>query len=55
MDVYQIDLMIMEKRPSKGYSNKIYFYILYVMDVFSRYIFFKATAVKRIIRSRTHH
>ena len=50
MDVCQIDLVIMEKHPSKEYNNKTYFYILNVMDVFSRYLF-KATAVKRIIRS----
>ena len=39
MGVCQIDLVIMEKHPSKGYKNKTYFYILNVMDVFSRYIF----------------
>ena len=39
MDVCQIDLVIKGKRPSKGYNNITYFYILNVMDVFSRYIF----------------
>ena len=41
MDVCQIDLMIMEKRPSKRCNNKTYFYVLHVMDVFSQYIFLK--------------
>ena len=41
MDVCQIDLVVMEKHPSKGYSNKTYFNILNVMDVFSRYISLK--------------
>ena len=41
-DVCQIDLVIMEKRPSKGYNNKTYSYILNVMEVFSPYIFLKS-------------
>ena len=41
MNVCQIDLVILEKHPSKGYNNKTYFYILNVIDVFSRYIFLK--------------
>ena len=41
MNVCQIDLVIMEKHPLKGYNNKTYFYILDVMDLFSRYIFLK--------------
>ena len=41
MDVCHIDLVIMEKHPSKGYNNKTYFYILNVMDVFSRFTFLK--------------
>ena len=38
MDVCQIDLVVMEKHPSKWYYSKTYFYILNVMGVFSRYI-----------------
>ena len=41
IDVCQIDLVIMEERPSKWYDNKTYFYILNVMDLFSRYISLK--------------
>ena len=41
MDACQIDLAIVEKHPSKVYNNKTFFYILNVMDVFSRYIFLK--------------
>ena len=49
MDVCQIDLVIIEKRPSKGYNNKIYLYILIVMDVFSRYIFLKPLQSKELL------
>ena len=41
MDMCQIDLVIMEKRPSKWYNNKTYSYVLNIMDVFSRYISLK--------------
>ena len=51
MDVCQIDLVIIEKRPSKGYNNKIYLYILIVMDVFSRYIFLKPLQSKELLEA----
>ena len=54
MDVCQIDLMIMEKRPSKGYNNKAYFYILNVMDVFSQYIFLKPLQSKESLEVASH-
>ena len=54
IDVCQIDLVIMEKRPSKGYNNKIYFYILNVMDIFSRYIFLKPLQSKESLKVASH-
>ena len=41
MDMCEINWVIMEKHPSKVYNNKSYFYILNVIDAFSRYIFLK--------------
>ena len=54
MDVCQIDLVIMEKHPSKEYNNKTYFYILNVMDVFSRYIFLKPLQSKESLEVASH-
>ena len=54
MNVCQIDLVIMEKHPSKGYSDKTYFYILNVMDVFSRYIFLKPLQSKESLEVASH-
>ena len=54
MGVCQIDLVIMEKHPSKGYKNKTYFYILNVMDVFSRYIFLKPPQSKESLEVASH-
>ena len=54
MDVCQIDLVIMEKHPSKEYNNKTYFYILNVMDVFSRYIILKPLQPKESLEVASH-
>ena len=54
MDVCQIDLVIMEKHPSKGYNNKTYFCILNVIDVFSRYIFLKPLQSKESLEVASH-
>ena len=54
MDVCQTDLVIMEKHPPKRYSNKTYFYILTVMDVFSRYIFLKPLQSKESVEVASH-
>ena len=54
MKVCQIDLLILEKHPSKGYNNKKYFYILNVMDVFSRYIFLKPLQSKESLEVTSH-
>ena len=54
MDVCQIDLVIMEKHPSKGYNNKTYFCILNVMDIFSRYIFVMSLQSKESLEVASH-
>ena len=54
MDVCQIDLVIIEKRPSKGYNIKTYFYILNVMDVFFRQIFLKPLQSKESSEVASH-
>ena len=54
MDMCQIDLVIMEKHPSKGYNNKTYFCILNVIDVFSRYIFLKPLESKESLEVASH-
>ena len=54
MDACQIDLVIVEKHPSKVYNNKTYFYILNVMDVFSRYIFLKPLQSKESLEVARH-
>ena len=54
MDVCQIDLVIMEKHPSKGCNNKTYFYILNVIDVFSWYIFLKPLQSKDPLEVASH-
>ena len=54
MDVCQIDLVIMEKRLSKGFNNKTYFYILNIMDIFSRYIFLKPLQSKESLEVASH-
>ena len=54
MDVCQIDLVIMEKHPSKSYNNKTYFCILNVMDIFSRYIFVMSLQSKESLEVASH-
>ena len=53
MDVCQIDLVIIEKLPSKGY-NKTYFCILNVMDIFFRQIFLKPLQSKESSEVASH-
>ena len=54
MDVCQIDLVIMEKHISREYNDKTYFYILNVMDVFTRYIFLKPLQSKESLQVAIH-
>ena len=54
IDVCQTDLVIMEKRPSKGHSNKTYICILNVMGVFSRCIFLKPLQSKESYEVASH-
>ena len=54
MDVCQIDLVIMEIHPSKGYNNKTYFCILNVMDIFSRHIFVMSLQSKESLEVASH-
>ena len=54
IDVCQIALVIMEKRPSIEYNNKPCFYILYVIDVFCRYIFLKPLQSKESLEVTIH-
>ena len=54
MNVCQIDLVIMEKHPSKRHNKKTYFYILNVIDVFSRYIFLKPPQSQESLEAASH-
>ena len=54
MDMCQIDLVIMEKRPSKWYNSKTYSYVLNIMDVFSRYISLKPLQSKESLEVASH-
>ena len=54
MDICQIDLLVMEKNPSKDKSNKICQYVLNILDFFSRFVFLTPLRTKELTEIASH-
>ena len=54
MDICLIDLVVMEKNPSKDKSNKICQYIRNILNVFSRFVFLMPLRTKETTEIASH-